>query len=97
MDGLYYTKSGWELGSDVHYTSYKGKPVGFNPTTTVWNLSLAHLFFKHQQGEIKLTVHDVLNEASSVSQSITPTMIQNTRGNILGRYYLLTFTYFLKH
>lgn len=96
MDGLYYTKSGWELGSDVHYTTYSGRPVGFNTTTFVWNLSLAHLFFKHSQGELKFTVHDVLDQAQGVSQSITPTMIQNTQGSMLGRYYLLSFTYNLK-
>ena len=96
MNGLYYAPSGWQLGSELHYTTYHGRPVGFNPTTTVWNLSLIHLFFKRKQGELKFTVHDVLNEASGVSQSITPTMIQDTRGTMLGRYYMLSFTYHFK-
>jgi hypothetical protein len=96
LDGLYYSKSGWELGTDIHYTTYSGRPAGFNPTTAVWNLSLAHLFFKHQQGEVKFTVHDVLDQASGVSQSFTPTMIQNTQGVMLGRYYLVSFAYHFK-
>ncbi|TDW96594.1 outer membrane beta-barrel protein [Dinghuibacter silviterrae] len=96
VDGLYYSRNGWELGSDLTYTAYSGRPVGFNPTTYVWNASLAHLFFKRQQGELKLSAHDLLDQSASVNEVITPTMKQYNYGQMLGRYYLLTFTYHFK-
>jgi hypothetical protein len=96
LDGLYYTKSGWEFGSILHYTAYSGRPPGFNTTTAVLDLSLAHLFFSRQQGEVKFTVHDLFNQASDISRSISPSTIQDSEGKMLGRYYMVTFTYNLK-
>ena len=96
-DATYFTKKGWMLGTDVNYTSYSGRAAGYNTTTMVWNGYLAKLLFPNKRGEIRLSVHDLLNQNSSLSRTVTPTMIQDTENRVLTRYFLLSFTYHIRH
>lgn len=97
VDGLWFpAKGNWQLGTTGVFTGYSGRPPGFNTQVLVWDASVSRLFFKRQQGELKLQAHDLLNQSATVSESFTPTTIQNTEGRMLGRYYLLSFIYHLK-
>lgn len=96
-DATWFTKSGWMLGSDVNYTSYSGRAAGFNTTTMVWNGYLAKLLFPNKRGEVRLSVHDLLDQSSSLSRTVTPTMIQDTESRVLTRYFMVSFTYHIRH
>ena len=43
--------------------------------------------------EVKLSVFDILNQNNSISRTVTETYIEDTRSNVLNRYFMLTFTY----
>lgn len=96
-DATYFTKNGWMLGSDINYTSYSGRAAGYNTSTMVWNGYLAKLLFPNKRGEIRFSVHDLLNQSSSLSRTVTPTMIQDSENRVLTRYFLLSFTYHIRH
>ncbi|HWK07102.1 MAG TPA: outer membrane beta-barrel protein [Puia sp.] len=96
-DATWFTKSGWMVGSDVNYTSYSGRAAGFNTTTMVWNGYLAKLLFPNKRGEVRLSVHDLLDQSSSLSRTVTPTMIQDMESRVLTRYFMLSFTYHIRH
>lgn len=95
LNWLWY-KGNWQIGTDGNFTGNSGRPAGFNTNIMIWSASASRMFFKRQQGELKLEAHDLLNQSSSVNQIFSPTMIQNTQGRMLGRYYLLSFIYHLK-
>ncbi|MEO5682550.1 MAG: outer membrane beta-barrel protein [Chitinophagaceae bacterium] len=92
----YYTKSGWLLAADFDYTYNGNRPAGYNASIPLLSPSVAKQLFKNKQGELRLSVFDLLNQNTSVTRTITSNAIQDTKTNVLTRYGLLTFTYNLR-
>jgi hypothetical protein len=88
-----YTDNGWQLSSQLQYTSYAGLAPGLNPTIALWSATLSRHFLKKRQAELKLILHDILNQGVAISHSITPLYIQDSRTQIITRYLMLTFAY----
>lgn len=95
LDALYYTDSGWQFGTGITYSACTGRPVGFNPTSALWDLSVSKFIFARKGGEIKFSLYNILDQASQVNGNASATQIQNTTGTMLGRYMLLGFIYHL--
>lgn len=88
-----YTNNGWLMAASFDYTyTYTGSPT-YNVSAPILTPSIAKQLFKKKNGEIRLTVFDVLNENTSVSKTIQTTSIAYTRTNVLTRYAMMTFTY----
>ncbi len=85
------TKS-WVLSSDVNYTNYQGLGSAFNQDFLLWNAGVAYKFMK-KMAEVKLSVFDLLDQNNSIGRTVTETYIEDTRSNVLNRYFMLTFTY----
>ncbi len=88
-----YTENGWQLSSQIQYTSYAGLAPGLNPTISIWNATLSRYFLKKHQAEFKLTIHDILNQDVAVTHSVTPLYIEDTRTQVITRYLMVTFAY----
>jgi len=84
------------LGSDFDYIYNSGLTSGYNASLPLWNAFFAKQIFKKKDGEIKLSVTDILNQNVSVSRNVTNNYIQDVQNNVLQRYFLLTFTYNLR-
>ncbi len=56
-------------------------------------MSLGKKLFSKQQGELTFSVVDLLNQNKSVNRTVTGTYVEDTQNNVLGRYFMLTFTY----
>ena len=69
----------------------------FDQQFTLLNMSIGQKFFKNQQGEIKFTAFDLLNQNTSVNRQVTEAYIEDSRSLVLNRYYLLTFTYSIRN
>lgn len=93
VDGQYYTNTGWKFGTNLSYHSSSGRPVGFNPTSTQWNMFVSKLMFKNKTGEIKISANNILDQVNEVNAYFSASRIQNTTGYMLGRYVLLGFIY----
>jgi len=76
---------------------YRGLGSGFNQDYVLWNVGFGKKLFKEQQGELRLSVSDLLNQNTSVSRNVTETYVEDVQNNILNRYFLLTFTYNFKN
>lgn len=85
------TKS-WVINSDISYTNYQGLGGDFNQDFFLWNAGVAYKFYK-KLAEVKLSVFDLLDQNNSINRSVTETYIEDTRSNVLNRYFMLTFTY----
>lgn len=80
------------LNSELNYTNYQGLGSSFNQDFLLWNAAVAYKFL-NRMAELKLSVFDLLNQNNSINRSITETYIEDTRSNVLQRYFMLTFTY----
>ncbi len=87
---------GMVLRSDVNIQRYAGLSDGFNQQFALWNASVAQRFLKKDNGEIRLSVFDLLNQNTSVSRSFSETYLEDNRSLVLRQYFMLTFTYTLR-
>jgi hypothetical protein len=71
--------------------------AGYNQSYWLWNASVGKKFLKNQAGELKLSVFDLLKQNQSITRTVDPTFIEDTRNQVLKQYFLLTFTYKLKN
>ena len=81
------------LSTDFDYLLNSGLGEGYNQAIPLWNSSIALQVFKKKNGEIKLSINDLLNQNQSIRRTINPQYIEDTRSMVLKRYFLLTFTW----
>jgi len=81
------------LNNTFNYTINTGRADGYNINMPIWNLSMAKGFMKNKRAEIKFSIYDLLNKNQGVSRSANQNYIEDTRYNVLQRYFLLTATY----
>ena len=91
------TKTGWFLQNDVTNQYYRGLTDGFNQSYWLWNASIGKKFLKGQNGELKLSVFDLLKQNRSITRNTTETYIEDVQNQVLQQYFMLTFTYKLKN
>jgi hypothetical protein len=84
---------GITLQNDISNMFYKGLSTGYNLNSTVINVGLGKKVFKHQTGEFRLTVYDLLNNNSSITRTITANQITDREITSLNRYIMASFTY----
>jgi hypothetical protein len=95
-DVLYQLPAHFIVTSDVWASTSAGRAAGYNPRLVLWNLALARQLFANQQAELKLEVHDLLNQNRSLVRNATETYVEDVRSRVLQRYFLLSFTYHLR-
>ncbi|MFN3487921.1 MAG: outer membrane beta-barrel protein [Emticicia sp.] len=87
---------GFVFNTDATHYSYSGLSSSFNQKYTLWNMAVAKKLFEKQQGEIRLSVFDLLKQNTSIQRNITTTYIEDVQSNVLQQYFMLTFSYNLK-
>lgn len=90
-----YLPWGIVFNNDFNYTVNTGRADGYNTKVPFWNASLAKGFLKNKRAEIKLSVYDLLNENQGASRNANQNYIEDTRYNVMQRYFLMSFTYSL--
>jgi hypothetical protein len=92
---------GWQLpknfylSTDFTYTISSKRSEGFNAKVPLWNASFSKLFLKYNRGELKISVHDLLNENEAIVRYTNSNYIEDQSNRVLKRFYLLSFTYSL--
>jgi len=88
---------GFVYQTDVSYEHNSGLSQGFNQDYAVWNMSVGKKFFRKRQGDLRLTVYDLLKENNNIQHLIYQTYIQDMQTTTLQRYLMLTFTYNIRN
>jgi hypothetical protein len=88
---------GFVLRTDLTSQVYTGLSESFNQNYWLWNLGIGKKIFKNERGEITLAVNDLLKQNQNISRSVTETYIEDSRTNALQRFFMLSFTYNLRH
>jgi hypothetical protein len=61
--------------------------------TLIWNMSMGIKLLKNDNGEIRFTANDILNQNVNLQHNVTDTYTEEVQTNVLGRYFLLSFIY----
>ena len=93
LDFSYTTKTNTIFSTDFDYFISTGRAEGYNQNLPLLNASVAQLLFKKKNGELKFSVHDLLNQNQSVTRTVTQNYILDSKTTVLKRYFMLTFTY----
>jgi hypothetical protein len=92
-----YTNSGWLMAATFNYTYTDNRTPGYNASIPLLTPSIAKSLFKKKNGEIRLSVFDVLNSNTYVSKTVSTSGYTASRNNTLTRYAMLTFTWNLNN
>ncbi|MCL5031529.1 MAG: TonB dependent receptor [Bacteroidetes bacterium] len=85
--------NGFVLQNEVNNQLNNGLPASYSPSTIIWNVSIAKKFLGNDNGEIKISANDVLNQNTNISHNVSDSYVEDERTNVLGRYFLLSFVY----
>ena len=91
------TKKGLFFNNDLSNETYKGLSAGLNTNFWLWNIAIGQKFLKNQNGELKLSVFDLLKQNKSITRNVTDSYIQDVQNQVLQQYFMLTFTYKLRN
>jgi hypothetical protein len=91
------TKNGWFFQNDLNNQLYSGLSDGFDQSYFIWNMALGKKFLANQQGELKLSVFDLLKQNQSINVNPTETYFEKIQNQVLQQYFMLTFTYNLRN
>ncbi|MDX9750540.1 MAG: outer membrane beta-barrel protein [Flavobacteriales bacterium] len=83
--------------SQMAYTRYDGLAAGINDQYLLWNAAVGAKLLKDRSLELALNLFDILNENNSIARNVTETWIEDSRTNVLGRYFMVVATWNLRH
>lgn len=84
---------GLVLTSEWNHTFYTGLGAGYDINFVLWNAGIGYKFFKNRGAELRLSVFDLLDQNKSVTRNVTGSYVENSRTQVLTRYFMVTFTY----
>jgi hypothetical protein len=84
---------GLVISSDITNNFYTGLGSSYNINYFLWNAGVGYKFSKNRNAEIRIIAYDLLNQNSSITRTVTGTYIEDSRTNVLKRYFMLMFTY----
>lgn len=84
---------GFVFNTSVIYQYNTGLSAGYNQNYALWNMSIGKKIFNNHLGDIRLSAFDLLNKNNSIQHTVTDTYIQDSRSNVVQRYFLLVFNY----
>jgi hypothetical protein len=85
------------LQTDITHQTNSGLSSSYNQNYFLWNASVAYKFLPKQAAELRLSVFDILEQNKSITRNTNDLYYEDVQSNVLSQYFMLTFTYNLKH
>lgn len=85
------------FNTQLTHQYYDAFSEDFDQNFFLLNLSLGKQIFANRRGKIAISVFDALEQNNALQQNVTGTYIENLQSLVLQRYYMLTFSYQLRH
>ena len=83
--------------TDITHRMDTGLADGYNNSVFLVNMSIGKKVMKKDLGEISLKVYDLFNENNNIGRSINELYIQDRENTVLQQYFMLNFTYNIRH
>ena len=84
---------GLDLSSNLTNSFFSGLSSEYDQSIWFWNAGIGYKLLKDRSLEIKLNAFDLLNQNKSINREVTETYIEDSRTNVLTRYFMLTALY----
>jgi hypothetical protein len=81
------------LSTNFDYMINTGRGEDFNQSIPLWNASFSKQLFKKKNGEIKISVNDILNQNQSISRTVNEIYVEDVRSMVLKRYFMVSFLF----
>lgn len=81
------------LSTDIDYYINSGRTDGFNQSFPFWNGYIAKQLFENSQAEIRFSVNDILNQNKKIGRFAAENYIEDSRSNVLQRFFMISFMY----
>jgi hypothetical protein len=81
------------INNDFDYYINTGRADGFNQNIPLWNAYISCLLFKKQNGELRITGVDLLNQNRSIVRTASEAYIEDSYTRVLQRFFLVSFMY----
>lgn len=88
--------AGFTIGTVVDYVANTGRAEGYNQGAVLLNAFISKSLFQNKQGSIKLQGFDLLSQNLSITRNVGENYIEDVQGKILKRFFLVSFSYYLK-
>jgi hypothetical protein len=85
------------INNDFDFYVNTGRADGFNQSIPLWNAYVSCLLFKKQNGELRISGVDLLNQNKSINRTAGETYIDDTYTRVLQRFFLVSFMYNFKN
>jgi hypothetical protein len=87
---------GFDLGANINYQRNAGAAAGYNQHVTMINAYMAKSVLQGKRGSIKIQGFDLLNQNQGFARTLGAGYIEDARMKVLQRFFIMSFTYFLK-
>ncbi len=87
---------GFTFTASAAYTQYKGITNDYNDSYMLCSASIGKKIFRNQRGEISFGVNDIFNQNTAFVRTTGSGWTQNATNSVIGRYYLVKFSYNLR-
>lgn len=87
---------GFTFTASAAYTQYIGFTNDYTEDYLLCNAWLGKKVFKNKRGEVMVGVNDLFNQNRAFSRSTGSGWTQNSTNSVIGRYYMVQFTYNLR-
>ena len=87
---------GFTFTASAAYSQYIGFTNDYSEDYLLCNAWLGKKVFRNKRGEVMIGVNDLLNQNRTFSRSTGSGYTQNSTNSVIGRYYMVQFTYNLR-
>ncbi|ROL60276.1 hypothetical protein D9V86_09630 [Bacteroidetes/Chlorobi group bacterium ChocPot_Mid] len=84
------------LQSELSHQYYSGLSSAYNKNYFQWNAYIGFKMF-NKSGELRFSGYDLLNQNNAISRNVSDIYIEDTKSNVLQRFYMLSFIYTFKN
>ena len=93
LKAYYQPTSKLVLRTELSHQLYAGLTEGFDGQFILWGASAGLKLFDQNQGELQLSVYDILGQNTSIARTVSDAYYEDRVTEVLQRYVMLTFRY----
>ena len=82
--------------TQLQHQEYLGLSDLLNNRVLLWTAGIGKQVFENKRGEVQLSMYDILGQNNNVAQNFYDSYYEETNGNVLTRYVMLSFSYNLR-
>ena len=87
---------GFTITASAAYSQYVGFTNAYDESYILCNAYIGKKVFRNRRGEISFGVNDIFNQNRAFARSVGSGWTQNATNSVIGRYYMVQFTYNLR-